>query len=180
MTPWPMLFWPRRSWQTMTKGEGGHFLDYWGNEKEVSSLNLVNIFWGTIKIKAVTHQNLFLLFPWLFTNKYLPFNFNFSKPTSRNWHNADFKYNSVHLKQIHQHIRVKSISTIHRLLCPWTELISQKGSSWKWQGWGTFSGSLDPSKPRSSATWWRRRPSSLMTPAPRLHGVRSPQPVSTF
>ena len=77
MTPWPMLFWPRRSWQTMTKGEGGHFLDYWGNEKEVSSLNLVNIFWGTIKIKAVTHQNLFLLIPWLFTNKYLPFNFQF-------------------------------------------------------------------------------------------------------
>ena len=111
---------------------------------------------------------------------YLPWNFNFSKPTSRNWHNADFKYNCVHLKQIHQHICVKFSSTINRLLCPWTELISQKGSSWKWQGWGTSSGSLDPSRSRSSATWWRRRPSSLLTPAPRLHRARSPQPTSKF
>ena len=31
-------------YDTLSKGEGGHFLDYWGNEKEVSSLNLVNIF----------------------------------------------------------------------------------------------------------------------------------------
>ena len=49
-------------------------------------------------------------------NIYPPFNFNFSKPTSRNRHNADFKYNCVHLKQIHQHIRVKSSSTINRLM----------------------------------------------------------------
>ena len=113
-------------------------------------------------------------------NIYLPFNFNFSKPTSRNRHNADIKYNCVHLKQIHQHIRVKSSSTINRLLCPWTGLISQRGSSWKWQGWGTFSGSLDPSRSRSSAAWWRRRPSSLLAPAPRLRRARSPQPASNF
>ena len=47
-------------------------------------------------------------------NIYLPFNFNFSKPTSRYRHNADFKYNCVHLKQIHQNICVKSSSTINR------------------------------------------------------------------
>ena len=113
-------------------------------------------------------------------NIYLPFNFNVSKPTSRNRHNADFKYNCVHLKQIHQHIRVKFQFDDQSPTCPWTGLASQRGSSWKWQGWGTFSGSLDPSRSRSSVAWWKRRPSSLLTPAPRPHRARSPQPASNF
>ena len=58
--------------------------------------------------------------------------------------------------------------------------ISQQGNSLKWQGWDTFSGSLDPSRSRSSATWWGRRPSSSLTLEPRLHGAKSPQPALQF
>ena len=181
MTPWPMLFWPRRSWQTITKGEGG---TSWitGEMKRKFHPSISSISFEALSKLKQSHIKIYfcIFLDCSQINIYLPYDFNFSKPTSQNRHKADCKYNCVHLKQIHQHIRVKSSSTINRLLCPWTGLISQRGSSWKWQGWGTFSGSLDPSRSRSSATWWRRRPSSLLTPAPRPHRARSPEPASNF